>query len=85
MNVRKIIKTFNKNVRKYVRKFEFFFNKIQDNKIFNQPNKPSYALYHRLFLSNHIFIDIIVQMRFEERFVLQNILYTFVCISKICK
>lgn len=64
MNVRKIIKTFNKNVRKYVRKFEFFFN-IQDNKIFNQPNKPSYALYHRLFLSNHIFIDIIVQMRFE--------------------
>lgn len=35
MNVRKIIKTFNQNVRKYIQKFEFF-NKIQDNKITNK-------------------------------------------------
>lgn len=60
MNVRKIIKTFNKNVRKYVQKFEFF--NIQDK----TTNKLDYDyIIVLLVYSNHIFIDIIIQMRFE--------------------
>lgn len=87
MNVRKIIKTFNQNVRKYIQKFEFF-NKIQDNKITNKHEQTGLRLYHRLLVSNHIFIDYTNEIRVEICLSLTLIFYILlhvVCISQICK
>lgn len=84
MNVRKIIKTFNQNVRKYIQKFEFF-NKIQDNKITNKHEQTGLRLYHRLLVSNHIFIDYTNEIRVEICLSLTLTYFIYFCMSYVSR